>query len=131
MFTLERPADDRFERGLVGTADLGLARRTHRGKRDDIDLGADRLDPCDGLGRQMPQNRFQPVMACVVQMIGLGRGEKNFIDLRPEEGGQNIAAPRPEGGQNIGQGSFEIAHRGGAGVQRGQCIDEDDLAVEP
>ncbi len=102
MFPVEGRADHRFERGLVETANLGLACCPDRRERDDIDLGADRLDACDGLGCQMPQDRFQPVVACVVQVIGFGRGEKNLVDLRPEQGRQQIAAPRPEGCQHIG-----------------------------
>jgi len=54
MFPVEGRADHRFERGLVETANLGLACCPDRRERDDIDLGADRLDACDGLGRQMP-----------------------------------------------------------------------------
>src|SRR5579883_2693192 len=100
MLSFEGRTDDGFERGAVGAADLGLACRPHRGKRDDIDLGANRLDPRDGLAGQVPQDRFEPVMVGVMQVIGLGRGKKDFVDLGLEQSGQKIAAAGPERGQD-------------------------------
>jgi hypothetical protein len=50
----------------------------------------------------MPQNRLEPVVACVVQMVGLCRGEQNLVDLRPEQGRQQIAASHVKRGENIG-----------------------------
>ena len=117
--------------GLAMAADLGLARRPHRGERDDIDLGADRLDAGDGPRGEVPQDRLEPVVARMVQMIGLGRGEKDLVDLRPEQGRQEVAAARAKRRQHVGHGDFEVAHGGGSRVQRGERVDEDDLAVEP
>ena len=70
-------------------------------------------------------------MARVVQMIGLRRGEEDAVDARTEDLRQQVRAPGAEGGEHIRHGAFEIAHGGGAGVQRRERIDKHDLPVEP
>ena len=50
---------------------------------------------------------------------------------RDQDGAQPTRSPRPEGGEHVGQRGFEIAHRGRAGVQRRQHVDQHDLPIEP
>ncbi len=49
----------------------------------------------------------------------------------PEDRGEARGAPGAEGGQHLGQRVLEVAHRRRAGVQRGQRVDQHDLAIEP
>ena len=77
----------------------GLARRAHGGERDDIDLRAVKLGAGNGAVGQLAQDRLQPVMALVMQMVGLGRRDQDLVDLRPEQSRQQTAAPDPKGGR--------------------------------
>ena len=53
-----------------------------RGDRQHIDLGADVLRPRDGALDEQAKDRLQPVVARVMQMIGLRRGEQDAVDAR-------------------------------------------------
>ena len=70
-------------------------------------------------------------MALVVQMIGLGGGEQNAIDPRPEKTAEDRAAADAEAIENAGQRGFEIVQRFRPGIERGERIDQHDLPVEP
>ena len=79
---------------------------------------------------QHAQDRLQPVVADVVEMVGLGGGEQDAVDARAEDRAQRRGAPGAEGAQHLGQRVFEIAHRRRAGIERAERIDQHDLAVE-
>ena len=66
-----------------------------------------------------------------MQMVGLGRREQDAVDARPEQAREDRAAADAEAVENAGQRGFEIVQRLGAGVERGERIDQHDLAIEP
>ena len=72
-------------------ADLGLPRRADRGHRDHVDFRPDPLRARDRLGGERAQDRLEPVVARVVQMVGLSRREQDRsiadgkIEARDEE----------------------------------------------
>src|SRR5579883_636919 len=78
----------------------------------------------------MPQDRLEPVVARVMQMVGLGRRKEDLINLWPEQGCEDTAAPCAEGREHIGQRSLKIAHCGRARIECCECVYEHDLAVE-
>ena len=89
-------ADDRRQ-ALAAVADLGFARRAHRGERDDVDLGAEPFGARDGAAGHQLQRRLEPVVVGVVQMVGLGRGEQDAVDARPEDRPEPRGAAGAEG----------------------------------
>jgi hypothetical protein len=67
----------------------------------------------------------------MVQVIGLGRGEQNAIDLRPEQRAEQRAAADPEAIENSGQRRLEVDEGLRPRVERGEGIDQNHLAVKP
>jgi hypothetical protein len=65
--------------------DGGFARGPDGGKRHDIDAGTGHADALDGAIDQAPGQGVQPVMAFVMQMIGLGCGDQNTVDAAAEQ----------------------------------------------
>ena len=63
---------------------LRLARRPERGQRHRLHLGAGERGALDGLVGDQPQDRLQPVVAGVVQVVGLGGGEQQPVDAARE-----------------------------------------------
>ena len=47
---------------------------------DHVDIGAGEVRPRHGAVGQPPHDRLQPVMAFMVQVVGLGRGEQDAVD---------------------------------------------------
>ena len=127
---LFRHADDGVER-LAAGPDLGLAGGADRGERDDVDLRPDPFGARDRLRRQRAQDRLQPVVARMMQMVGLGRREQDAVDARAEDRGEPRGAAGAEGAHDFGERVLEIGERGRAGVQRRQRVDQHDLPVEP
>ena len=56
-------------------------------------------------------------MACLVQEIGLGGGEKNTIDAAAKNIGEDLICAKAETGQHLGQGVFQILHGGRARIE--------------
>ena len=77
-------ADDGVER-LAAGPDLSFAGGADRGERDHVDLGPDAFGAGDRFCREGAQDRLQPVVARMVQMIGLGRREQDAVDARAED----------------------------------------------
>ncbi len=67
----ERRAHDGVER-VAALLHRGLARGPHGRQRDDVDLGADVLGPAMARADQQAQDGLQPVVARVVEVVGLG-----------------------------------------------------------
>ena len=105
---LFRHADDGVER-LAAGPDLSLAGGADRGERDDVDLGPDPFGARDRLCRQGAQDRLQPVMARMVQMVGLGRREQDAVDAGAEDRGEPRGASGAEGAHDVGERVLEIA----------------------
>jgi hypothetical protein len=68
-------------------------------------------------------------MTGVMQVVGLGCGEQQLVDAAAHQQRQETVGARPEGAQRCLQRTLQIGDGGGAFVQRGQHVDEDDLAV--
>ena len=107
-FAGERHADDGVD-GFASAPHGGLAGRPHGGERDDVHLRAGKFGAGNGARGQLPQDRLQPVMAEVVQMVGLGRRDQDLVDLRPEQVGQRIAAPDPERREHLVERMLQVA----------------------
>ena len=103
-----RRADDRRQ-NLAAVADLGFARRAHRGERDDVDLGAEPFGARDGAAGHQLQRRLEPVVVGVVEMVGLGRGEQDAVDARPEDRAEPRGAAGAEGVHDAVERGLEIA----------------------
>ncbi len=101
------------------------------GDRQHVDLGAAIRRPLAGPLDETAENGLQPVVAGVVQMVGLGGREQDLVDARAEKRGEPGIPAVAEGGQHVGERGFEIGHRIRAGIERGQHVDQHDLAVEP
>ena len=72
-------ADDRGE-ALAAVGHRALARRPHRGERDHVDGRAGELGACDGALDDPGEDRLEPVVIAVVEVIGLGGGEEDAVD---------------------------------------------------
>ena len=75
----QRHADDAGQ-PLPARARLRLARGPQRGQRHHLDLGAGEGGARDRLVGDQAQDGLQPVVAGVVQMVGLGGGEQQAVD---------------------------------------------------
>ena len=95
----ERRADDRGQRSPPWVTVPSRVARTEASARTST-LAPANLARSTRARDQARQDRFQPVVVAVVEMIGLGRGEQDPVD-----------PPRDEAGQPVG--------RGRAGTRRG------------
>ena len=59
-----------------------------RGQRHHLHLGAGERRARDGLVGDQAQDGLQPVVAGVVQVVGLGGGEQQPVDAARQDGGQ-------------------------------------------
>ena len=123
-------ADDGVER-LVARPDLSLAGGADRRQRDDVDLRPDPFRARDRFRRERAQDRLQPVVALMMQMVGLGRREQDAVDAWSEDRSEIGRASGAEGAHDFGQRILEILDRSGAGIECGERVDEDDLPIEP
>ncbi len=78
-----------------------------------------------------PDDGLQPVVALVVQMIGLRCGNENAADAPLHEARQEIGAARAKAGKDFRQRPLQIGHSRRAGIHCLHGIDKDDLPVEP
>src|SRR5690606_14691531 len=72
-----------------------------------------------------------PVVAGVVDVVGLGGGKENAVYPAREGAQQRIGFALAETGQYGAEGRFEIAHRSGPGIERAQRVDKHDLPIQP
>ena len=70
---------------LAFLPDRRLACRTDRGKRCDIDIGAGIFGAGRGILDDEIEDRFQPIMARVMDEIGLGGGKDDALDAAADE----------------------------------------------
>ncbi len=109
-FARERRADDR--RQFVAPArDRRLARRAYRRERDDVDRGAGEFRALDRALGHAREEALEPVVAHVMQVVGLGGGEQDAVDARAEQRAGKRRAAGAEGGEDRGERAFEIAAR--------------------
>ena len=71
-----------------------LAGGADRGQRHDVDLGAGEIRRAPIARPASGEDRLQPVMARVMQMVGLGRGEQDAVDARRERARARSCARR-------------------------------------
>src|SRR6185437_6806958 len=116
---------------LAVTPSLGLAGRTHRGKRQHFQVGAGEFRACHRSAGELGEDRLESVMALVVKVIGLGSGKHDAVDPRSKQTGPQSVRAGPEAFEDLSHGAFEIDDRLLAPVQRGKHIDKHDLPVEP
>ena len=109
----QRHADDAGQ-ALPARPRLRLARGSERGQRHHLDLGAGKLGARDGLVGEQAQDRLQPVVAGVVQVVGLGGREQQAIDAA----GQDARQPRMRAGLEALEHGFERALQVVDGVGR-------------
>ena len=76
---LERRADDAWQ-FLAVTGDFGLTRGPQRGKRQRLDFGAAELGTHTGAARQLTEQRLEPVVRRMMQVVGLGGRKQDTID---------------------------------------------------
>ena len=107
-----------------------LARGAHRGQRQHLDPGAGEAGAFAGARHHAAEDRFQPVVVAVMELVGLGGGEQDAVDAARHQTGQPVGAAEPEGGEDRGKRGLEVGDRGRSGVQRGQRVDQHDLPVE-
>ena len=81
---------------------------------------------CDEPG----EDRLQPVVVAVVEVVGLGRGEEDAVDPPRDQAGQPAGPAEAEGGEDVGERRLEVGDRRRSGVQRLERVDQHDLAVE-
>ena len=112
---------------------LRLARRPQRGQRQHLHLGAGKSRARDGPVGDQAQDRLQPVVAGVVQVVGLGGGEQRCgrCGAAEQRDSQVLAPGRKHVRIAVHARARRSATRVGAGVERGQHIDQHDLPVEP
>ena len=116
---------------LAALLDRAFAGRPHGGHGEHVDLGAGEIGARHGAVGEPAHDRLQPVVALVMQMVGLGRGDQDAVDAAREQVGEEAAAAGPEAAEDLGHRALEIGHRAGAGIERLHGVDQHDLAVEP
>ena len=126
----QRIADDARQR-LAVPPRLAFARRADRRHRQHIDLRAAKLGARHGPAGEPGEDRFEPVVALLVEMVGLGGGEHDAVDARGEQARPQAVRPGSETFEDLGHGALEIGHGGLTAVQRREHVDQHDLAIEP
>ena len=63
----------------------------------------------DGAVGEPPHDRLQPVVALMMQMVGLGRGDQDAVDAAREQVGEEAAAAGPEAGEDLGHRALQVA----------------------
>ena len=71
---------------LAALLDRAFAGRAHRRHGQHVDLGAGEIGARDGAVGEPAHDRLQPVVAFVMQMVGLGRGDQDAVDAAREPG---------------------------------------------
>ena len=113
-----------------GRAGLRLARGPERGERHHLHLGARERRARDRRVRDQPQDRLQPVVAGVVQVIGLGGREQQAVDAARQDGRQPGVRAGPEALQDALDGALQVGERARPAIDGGERVDQHDLAVE-
>ena len=126
----QRIADDAGELLAVSLGDA-FARRADGGERERLHLSACIMRASHRVVGEQSEDRLKPVMARVMEMIGLGRGEHDAVDARREQARPQAVRSGPEAVEDLGHGAFEVGDRRLAAVQRGEHVDQHDLPVEP
>ena len=76
---------------------LGLPRRAQRGQRQRLDLGARRRSPVRSrVASASEQDGLQPVVAGVVQVVGLGGGKQDAVDAARQQARRASVGAGPE-----------------------------------
>ena len=88
--------------------DRALARGAHRGERQHVDGGAGEWRALDGALDEAGEDRLEPVMVAVVEVIGLGGGEQDAVDPPRHQPAQPAGPAEPEGGEDLGERLLEI-----------------------
>ena len=91
----QRNADD-ARQALPARSGFCFPRRSQGGKRHHLDLRARKLGARDGLLRQKAQDGLQPVVAGVVQVVGLGGSKQQAVDAAGENARQPCMRAGPE-----------------------------------
>jgi len=115
---------------LPALACLRLARRPERGQRHRLHLRSGKCSSRDGLVGQQPHDRLEPVVAGVMEMVGLGGGEQQPVDPAGKHAGEPCVGAGPEAFEDRLHAALQIGERTGAGVDGRERIDEHDLPVE-
>ena len=102
----------------------------HRGEGEDVDAGAGEAGGVHGAGDDAAEDRLEAVMVAVMEMVGLGRRKEDAVDAAGHQAGQPVGAAKAIGRQDRGQRRLEVGNGGAAGVDRGQRVDQHDLAIE-
>ena len=86
----------------------------------------------DGLLGQQAQDRLQPVVAGVMQVVGLGGGEQQPVDAARQDGSTaSVLAPGRKQREDRLHGALQIgAARAAPALTRRERIDQHDLPVE-
>ena len=80
---------------------------------------------------ELGEDRLEPVVALMMQMVGLGGGKQDAVDARGEQARPQAVRAGPEAFEDLGHGALEIGDRGLAAVQGREHVDQHDLPVEP
>lgn len=70
---------------MAVTFDIGLSRRADGGKRHHLDTRAAHTDRLDCPVHQAAGQGFQPVVALMMQVVGLGGGNQHAIDAAADQ----------------------------------------------
>ena len=125
----ERCADD-ARKALAIFFDLRFARRTQSRKCEGLYFSARVACAIAWPGRQVRQDRLEPVMARLVQMISFGGGNQNAVDPPWHDGREPRGGPRFEARQDARQRRLEIGDSCRTLIDRSKRVDENDLPVE-
>ena len=77
----------------------------------DLHLGAGIFGARHRPAGELGEDRLEPVMALMMQMVGLGGGEHDAVDARREQARPQAVRPGPEAFEDLGHGALEIGHR--------------------
>ena len=112
------------------SAHLDLPRRADGGERGGLHRGAGKQRPVDGTLHQPLENCLEPVVARMVDVVGLGRGEQDAVDPLAENGGEPAIRAGTETIQDRPQRPLKVGNRGISRIHRAEHIDQHDLPVQ-
>ena len=127
-FAGQRVSDD-AGKPLAAPSRFAFAGCAYGGERQHLHLGARIFGPCHRPAGELGEDRLEPVMAVMMEVIGLGGGQHDAVDARPEQARPQAVRSGSETFEDLGHGAFEVGDGGLPAIQRREHVDEHDLAV--
>lgn len=116
--------------GLPTLADRRLSCSADGSQRHSADPSAGSLGAARGAVHEEAQDRIEPVVIRVMDVVGLGRGEEDPIGAGRKQAGEQRVASDPEGHKHVIECVLQLGQCRRPRIDGGQHVHQHDLAVD-